>query len=146
MPKLAGRRSQSDGDVTIILRAGAMIEEAKPTPELSHSLALAFAPLHKRAFGVALGTGCAAAVALLTLMYLARGRPDDINLGLLKAYFWGYTASWTGVLVGAWWGFVAGFVAGWFLAFCRNAAIAISIFLIRTRSELGNTRDFLDHI
>jgi hypothetical protein len=48
--------------------------------------------------------------------------------------------------VGFWWGFLAGFVAGWFLAFCRNTAIAISIFLVRTRTQLGNTRDFLDHI
>jgi hypothetical protein len=93
-----------------------MIEEAEPTPELSHSLALAFAPLHKRAFGVALGTGLAAAIALITVIYLARGRPADINLGLLKAYFWGYTASWAGVLIGAWWGFVAGFVDGSWLS------------------------------
>lgn len=123
-----------------------MTDEAESPPGLPNSLALAFAPLHKRAFGVAIGTVCALSVAAMTLIYLARGSPDDINLGLLKAYFWGYTASWAGVLIGGWWGFVAGFVAGWFLAFCRNAAIAISVFLIRTRSQLGDTRDFLDHI
>jgi hypothetical protein len=39
-----------------------------------------------------------------------------------------------------------GFVAGWFTAFCRNLAVAISIFAIRTRVELSETRDFLDHI
>jgi hypothetical protein len=114
--------------------------------ELPPSLALAFAPLHKRAFGIALGTAAGLTVALVTLIYLAWGNPPDINLGLLRAYFWGYRANWSGVLVGLWWGFVAGFVAGWFLAFCRNAIIAISVFLIRTRSQLSNTRDFLDHI
>jgi hypothetical protein len=122
-----------------------MTDEAG-TPELPQSLALAFAPLHKRAFGVAVGLATGLTVALITVIFLARGKPEGVNLGLLQQYFWGYRASWTGVFVGLWWGFLSGFVAGWFLAFCRNAAIAISIFLIRTRSQLGNTRDFLDHI
>jgi hypothetical protein len=107
---------------------------------------LAFAPLHKRAFGLAVGTASGLAVAGVTLLFIAAGRPEEINLALLNQYFWGYTANWLGVLVGFWWGFLAGFVAGWFLAFCRNTAIAISIFLVRTRTQLGNTRDFLDHI
>ncbi len=50
------------------------------------------------------------------------------------------------VLIGAGWGFVVAFVAGWFFAFCRNAALAITAFAIRTRAELMQTRDFLDHI
>ena len=123
-----------------------MPDEAESIPSLSHSLVLAFAPLHKRAFGVAVGTACGLTIAVGTILFLAVGRPGEINLGLLNQYFWGYTATWPGVLVGFWWGFLAGFVAGWFLAFCRNTAIAISIFLVRTRSQLGNTRDFLDHI
>ena len=123
-----------------------MPDEAEGTPALSHSLVLAFVPLHKRAVGIAVGTASGLAVALLTILFIATGRPAEINLALLNQYFWGYTATWPGVLVGFWWGFLAGFVAGWFLAFCRNTAIAISIFLVRTRSQLGNTRDFLDHI
>jgi hypothetical protein len=39
-----------------------------------------------------------------------------------------------------------GFVAGWFFAFCRNLVLAFSVFLIRARAELNQTRDFLDHI
>jgi hypothetical protein len=54
--------------------------------------------------------------------------------------------SWTGLFVGMGWGFVVGFVGGWFFAFCRNLALAISIFITRTRAELAQTRDFLDHI
>ena len=122
-----------------------MTDPAVTTPELPDSLALAFAPLHKRAFGVAIGLAAGLAIALITFIYVLRGGPE-VNLGLLRAYFWGYTPTWLGILVGFWWGFIAGFVAGWFLAFCRNAMIAISIFLIRTRSELKDTRDFLDHI
>lgn len=123
-----------------------MTDEGESTSDLSQSLALAFAPLNKRAFGVAIGTATGLSIAVITIVYLVRGPTPEIKLGLLNAYFWGYTVSWAGVLIGFWWGFVAGFAGGWFLAFCRNAMIAISIFLIRTRSELGNTRDFLDHI
>ena len=107
---------------------------------------LAFAPLHKRAFGVAIGTASGLVVAGVTLIYLIQGSLPEANLWLLRNYFWGYRPDWTGILVGFWWGFVMGFVAGWFLAFCRNAILAISIFLVRARSDLGNTRDFLDHI
>jgi hypothetical protein len=39
-----------------------------------------------------------------------------------------------------------GFTGGWFVAFCRNLAIAISVFVTRTRAELAETREFLDHI
>ena len=123
-----------------------MTDPAETAPQLPDSLALAFAPLHKRAFGVAIGLACGLSIALITFIYVIRGGTPEVNLGLLRAYFWGYTPTWLGILVGFWWGFIAGFVAGWFLAFCRNAMIAISIFLIRTRSELKDTRDFLDHI
>jgi hypothetical protein len=133
--------------MTFTVRLEPMPDEAESSnPEFSQSLVLAFAPLHKRALGIAVGTAFGLAIAVITIIFIAAGRPNAINLGLLSQYFWGYTPTWLGVVVGFWWGFLAGFVTGWFLAFCRNAAIAVSIFLVRTRSQLGNTRDFLDHI
>ena len=71
---------------------------------------------------------------------------DAFPLALLGQYFQGYSVTWTGVFIGAGWGFAVSFVAGWFAAFCRNLALAVSAFLIRTRAELDSTRDFLDHI
>jgi hypothetical protein len=73
-------------------------------------------------------------------------RETDVGLYLLSEYFYGYSVSWTGAIVGLLWGFAVGFVAGWFTAFCRNMALAISIFISRTRGELHATADFLDHI
>jgi hypothetical protein len=64
----------------------------------------------------------------------------------LAEYLYGYTVSSPGALVGGFWGFVAGFVAGWFFAFCHNLVIAATLFITRTRAELAATRDFLDHI
>jgi hypothetical protein len=117
-------------------------EEAPVIPAMLY----AFAPLHKRAFGVAVGTAGALFMALLTTGGLLLPRGGEFPLHLLQQYFAGYSVSWPGVLVGAAWGFLVASVCGWFAAFCRNLALAISAFFIRTRAELQATREFLDHI
>jgi hypothetical protein len=117
------------------------------TPEESPVMSVmlyAFAPLHKMAFGVAVGAAGAVLMVLLTLAGMFM--PGDFPLYLLSQYFKGYSVSWTGLVAGAFWGFLVAFVAGWFAAFCRNLALAISAFVIRTRAELDSTREFLDHI
>lgn len=134
--------------MTVPERAAVPRGERRDPAEVSldHALELAFAPLHKRAFGVALGSAAALAMVIVTLAVLVTDRAHQFPLGLLGQYFAGYTVSWPGVLLGAAWGFAVAFVAGWFFAFCRNAALAITAFAIRTRAELTETRDFLDHI
>ena len=117
-----------------------------PEDVLPPAVALAFAPLHKRAFGIALGLAIGLTMFLATAMFLLRAPDQGVGLALLSQYFKGYNVSWTGALVGFLWGFMIGFVGGWFVAFCRNLVIAISIFVIRAKSELSQTRDFLDHI
>ena len=106
----------------------------------------AFAPLHKRAFGVAAGVAGALLIVLLTLAGMFLPGAEEFPLELLGQYFQGYSVSWSGVVVGAAWGFAVCFVAGWFAAFCRNLALAVSAFIIHTRAELDSTREFLDHI
>ena len=119
---------------------GRGVEEALPA-----DLALAFRPLHKRAFGMAVGLTAGACVFLATAYtLLVPGHPGF--LGLLGNYFPGYSVTWTGAFVGFLWASFAFFVAGWFSAFCRNFFIAASIWMARTRAELQATHDFLDHI
>jgi hypothetical protein len=120
--------------------------QSDPKEALPPAVALAFAPLHKRAFGIAIGVATGFTILLLTAVYLVRTPEQGVGLALLAQYFKGYSVSWPGALVGFFWGFVVGFVGGWFLAFCRNLVIAASIFIIRAKSELSQTRDFLDHI
>ena len=116
-------------------------------PALPRSVQLAFAPLHKRAFGMAVGVALALAIAVATLAYLVRGHLNEgPGLWLLQNYLAGYSVSVTGALIGAAWGLFIGFVAGWFLAFCRNFMIAVSVFMFRLKAELNQSRDFLDHI
>jgi hypothetical protein len=113
---------------------------------LPPELALAFAPLHKRAFGMALGVAFGLLFFGFTAIYILRGPIEGTNLWLLGQYFWGYRVNWPGALMGLVWGFVVGFVAGWFIAFCRNLILAVSIFIIRARADLNQSTDFLDHI
>ena len=119
------------------------------TPEeapVLQAMQFAFAPLHKRALGIAAGVAGALCMVLLTLAGLLLPGAREFPLQLLGEYFAGYSVTWPGLLLGAVWGFVVAFVAGWFAALCRNLALGISAFMIRTKAELASTREFLDHI
>lgn len=114
--------------------------------QLPARVTLAFAPLHKRAFGVATGLAAGIGLFAITIAEMFRRPSGSSGLQLLSQYFAGYTVSLSGAFVGLLWGFATGFVLGWFVAFCRNLVVALSIFWIRTRAELRQTREFLDHI
>lgn len=114
---------------------------------LPPAVALAFAPLHKRAFGTAIGAVAGALVAAITVVHLLYPpAAEHVNLGLLGEFFYGYSVSWAGVVVGFLWAGFVGFVAGWFVAFCRNFVLAAMVFVGRARADLAATGDFLDHI
>lgn len=119
------------------------MKTARPSPP---GPLLAFAPLHKRALGMAFGTAAAVVIFLVTALYLLRAPDPGFDLGLLAQYFTGYSVSWPGAFVGAAWAGFTGFVLGWFLAFTRNLTITLLLFAARSRAELEQTRDFLDHI
>lgn len=114
--------------------------------ELPRAASLLFAPIDKRAFGAAIGVASGLLVFAITSRDIAARSPSTAGLSLLDQYFPGYSVSWTGALIGLMWGMALGFCAGWFVAFARNLVLAISLFMIRTRAELAETRDFLDHI
>lgn len=122
------------------------ILDARPEEPVPERIRLAFAPVHKRAFGMAVGLAVGVLLfgaTVYTVMVLPEEGP---GLYLLSEYFYGYSVTWEGALVGLFWGGFVGFVAGWFAAFTRNLALATLIFLGRTKAELQATRDFLDHI
>lgn len=117
-------------------------EEAMPP-----SAALLFMPIDKRAFGTAIGVASALMLVALTIVVVAGGDADMKRaLGLLANYFGGFRVSLFGGVIGALWAFAVGFTFGWLIAFTRNLSLAVSLFLLRSRAELGETSDFLDHI
>jgi hypothetical protein len=117
-----------------------------PDATLPADLRTLFSPIHKTAFATALGLTAALAVAVLTVFHVLVAPQDGPNLGLLSQFFFGYSVSWQGVVIGAFWAGVAGFVMGWFAAFVRNLVIAVWLFLVKARAELSQAADFLSHI
>jgi hypothetical protein len=107
--------------------------------------ALLFAPLDKRAFGVAIGAACAILTVGATVLAILEA-PGWKGLDLLGNYFTGYSVTWPGAAIGAEWSFAVGFVAGWLTAFARNLSLALSLFFLRSKAELEESSDFLDHI
>jgi hypothetical protein len=95
---------------------------------------------------VAIGTAAALVVLLATALVLLRRPQPALDLDLLSQFLSWYSVSWKGALLGGLQAWVAGFVAGWFLAFARNLVLAGMLFIGRTRAELEQNRDFLDHI
>ena len=109
-------------------------------------LARVCAPVHKRVLGLAVGLTAGGLVFAITAFHVIVHPSLGPNIELLNEYFYGYTVSWAGAAIGAFWGLVSGFVAGWFLAFVRNVCVASRVWYLSTRAELSSTRDFLDHI
>jgi hypothetical protein len=123
-----------------------LMDTLRSADPLRNLLENAFAPLHKRALGMATGLTAGLVLFAITAFHLIAQPGTAPPIELLAQYFYGYEVSWQGAIVGLWWGFFVGFVGGWFLAFARNFALATWIFVVRTRAELAQTRDFLDHI
>lgn len=107
-------------------------------------VAYAFAPVHKAALGVAFGLTAGTLIALLTLAHLLVGHGKGLPLFLLGQFFYGYDVTALGAAIGFFWAFIAGFVAGWFLAFLKNLFTAVWVFAIRAKAALS--QPFLDHI
>lgn len=116
--------------------------ETTPQPFL-----LAFAPIHKVGLGVACGVVSGFLLFLATAALILKGGPVvGPNLSLLSNYFPGFSVNWPGSVIGFLWASAVGFVLGWFVALLRNVFLALYLFLIKTKAEISQYGDFLDHI
>jgi hypothetical protein len=123
---------------------GVGVESVEDNTE-QNRLLRAFAPLHRTAMGVSFGVLAGGMLAIATATLVIRDSRTP-NFDLLAQFFWGYSVSWPGVFVGLFWGFVVGFVMGYGFALVRNAAVWIWITAIRSRAEMEQYSDFLDHL
>ena len=107
----------------------------------------AFAPLHRVAMGIACGVVGSTLLAAVSLVLLLRGTDEARVAGaLLGQFLWGYTVSAGGVFLGLIWGFVVGFVLGYGFALVRNGMVWLWLTMIRSRAEMDQYSDFLDHL
>ena len=75
--------------------------------------------LRRRALGLSLGIVWGSAVLLITWWLMLQGSSGGTITELSKFYF-GYTFSWFGGIVGFVWGFVDGFIVGVVIAWLYN--------------------------
>ena len=129
------------------IRRMLMPEQVQAKPELPEPVMLAFAPLHKRALGVAIGTVTGLGLWIVTLALVIKGGyPVGPRLALVGQYFPGYSVTFAGSFVGLLWGFVTGFLVGGFFALLHNFMIWAWLVVIRSRAEMDQYGDFLDHM
>lgn len=117
----------------------------RPNPVQDAAPPTLFQRAHKSALGFAFGVIAGGGLFLLTAVHVAL-EIDGLPLGLLSQYFQGYSVTWPGAFVGLAWGFAVGFVGGWLLGFVHNFTVGIWLLIIRTRRDLNQTTNFLDHI
>jgi hypothetical protein len=110
-------------------------------------LARAFPKLDRVAFGLSAGTVAGMLLFLATIVLVLRG--GDVvgpNLQLLENYFFGYTVTFSGSLLGLGYGFLTGFIGGWGFAFFRNVAVFLYAAIMQQRAERLLLRKLLEYI
>jgi hypothetical protein len=120
-----------------------MSQEDNPT---ANPLMQAFAPLHRSALGTAGGIVLGTIIFLATLVSMERDWQSAEHLGLLSQFFVGYSVSLRGAFIGLIWGFVTGYALGWTFALLRNVAVWIYLVALRSRADMEQYGDFLDHM
>lgn len=97
--------------------------------------------------GVAGGVVLGGLLFVLTaILLLKRGYPLGPHLALLGHFLFGYAVSWAGSIVGLVWGFGLGFVFGWTFALTRNLMYWLWMTAVRSRAEMEQYCDLLDHL
>ena len=75
--------------------------------------------LRKRNLGFAIGLGWGLTVMLCTWWLLLMGKPGE-TLSKLSAFYFGYSVSFVGGIIGLIWGFIDGFICGFLIAWFYN--------------------------
>ena len=124
--------------VPIPLEAQAGLEEV---------LIRVFARMDQLALGSAVGIIVGSYVMLATLFLVLKG--GDVvgpHMILLGQFFFGYTVTLKGTVIGFLYGFLWGFMLGWTIAYLRNAFLGFYLFYLRRRADAQALRNFLNFI
>jgi hypothetical protein len=121
--------------------------DVSPEERSEQIILRAFARLDRSAFGTAVGTLLGLLIFCATVFVLAKdGEAGGSNLGLLAQYYPGYTVTLAGAFLGLIYGFLTGFVLGWFIALLRNASLGLYLRFVQKKTELTGINEFLDRI
>jgi protoporphyrinogen oxidase len=112
---------------------------------LDKILPAVFSRMDSLGLATAVGSILGLLIFFATLWLVMTGGSASDYLQLLSQYFFGYTVTVKGALIGMAYGFSWGFLVGWLIAYLRNFFMAYYIYRIRKEVELLTFRDFLDH-
>jgi protoporphyrinogen oxidase len=112
---------------------------------LDKLLPVVFSKMDKLGLAIAVGSVCSLLIFLATIWLMIKGGVASHYLQLLNQYFFGYSVTVKGSLIGMAYGFCWGFLLGWLFAYLRNFFMAYYIYRIKRKAELLTFRDFLDH-
>ena len=105
-------------------------------------LGQAFAKLDAVALGAAVGTVWGGTIWAMTALLLVKGGyPMGPNLSLLGQFIPGYSVTWTGSLIGLFFGCAAGFVFGFAFARARNTAMRLHLGSRKVQRFLAAARE-----
>jgi hypothetical protein len=128
------------------IRGAAAIETHDLEEVIEAALAGVFRKLDRVAFGLSLGVTAGLLLFLATMVLVMKGGGVvGPRLQLLSQYFPGYSVTGPGAVIGLTYGFVAGFVGGWGIAFLRNAGMFLYMALIHRRAERQLLRKVLEY-
>lgn len=117
-----------------------------PTPA-EKVIEAAFARLDPLALGAAFGFVASVGLFLATTILLVKGGPNmGANLSLLAQYFFGFTVTWKGAVLGLAQGGIGGFAVGYLVAGLRNWGLAAYASLLRRRAAAEARRDLLGQL
>lgn len=77
--------------------------------------------LSKKALGIACGIVWGVCVFIATIYVMLKGGGN--TLVLLQQFYWGYSISFGGAILGLIYGFVYGFISGWIFGLLYNAFV-----------------------
>jgi hypothetical protein len=95
--------------------------------EENRELRTTLARLNARAWGIAMGLLLGGILFLATMILIMRGGPNPgQHLGLLRAYFPGYSVTVLGSFIGFVYGFVLGYALGRVIGMVYNRVVTVS--------------------
>jgi hypothetical protein len=95
--------------------------------EENRELKSALARLNARAWGIALGLLLGGGLFLATMILIMKGGPNvGQHLGLLRAYFPGYSVTIQGSFIGFVYGFVVGYALGRIIGMVYNRVVTVT--------------------
>jgi hypothetical protein len=123
------------------------IKQKKSEPNTADELIIqSLAKLDSVALGISIGTLFGLAIFVATIILIIKG--GDLvgpNLSLLSQYFIGYEVTPIGSLIGLFYGFVSGFLLGWFSSILRNLIVTIYLNVFKLKGKMSAVNDFIDN-